>query len=148
MITQLVLNQPLTDSFSTSVLKRLKHHRLIIHENLEMTHEILVEYFENLNGALGRPINEVVSESNWTEDRKLEYLERFKSRIIKKETSGSWVDSNGDIVAEGTVGAIAELEFWQNLPRSIFPADQGKISEPVYNALLMNLSRLVARGIV
>jgi hypothetical protein len=103
----IIVNLPEIDS-TTGKRKRVIHDYLIIKNDLQMRHGIIVEFTEG-DGSQITPSNEL--------QRQL-----FLPKQITKETDGKSTNpATGIEVPPGTPDSVTELEYWQNIGLNSFP---------------------------
>lgn len=103
----IVVNLPEIDS-TTNKRKKVIHDYLIIKNNLEMRHGIILEFTEG-DGSNIVPSNEL--------QRQL-----FLPKQITKETDGKFTNPLTGIQAvPDSLDAITELEYWQNIDLTAYP---------------------------
>ena len=103
----IVVNLPEIDS-TTNKRKKVIHDYLIIKNNLEMRHGIILEFTEG-DGSNIVPSNEL--------QRQL-----FLPKQITKETDGILTNPLTGIQAvPDSLDAITELEYWQNIDLTAYP---------------------------
>lgn len=152
-INELKLNEKSLDA-ETGKFKELKHYDFVIGPDMEMDRRIQLTWYENDNGVPGIPTLQAISADSTLHPLKKERLaDQFRTRIIPTTTRGKMVDPvTGQRVypnAEGAypVGAISQLEFWQNMPRvAMVQNDDGTIRQSVYAALVYDLQDTLNNG--
>lgn len=93
---------------TTNKKKRVVHDYLIIKNNLEMRHGIILEFTEG-DGSTIIPSNEL--------QRQL-----FLPKQITKETDGKFTNPQTGIETQpDSPNAVSELEYWQNIYLTAFP---------------------------
>ncbi|MDZ7648483.1 MAG: hypothetical protein U5K54_15545 [Cytophagales bacterium] len=116
----IVVNLPEIDS-TTNKKKKVIHDYLIIKNNLEMRHGIILEFTEG-DGSNIVPTNEL--------QRQL-----FLPKQITKETDGNLTNPITGIQAIPDLpSAITELEYWQNIDLTAYPGI-GSLSSEMKEAL-------------
>lgn len=129
---------------NSSFLIQVRHSKLTIDEDLEMTVTVKLVFYTNENGDFGRPLLDVIREDeNLTESQKRNDSERFKTVEFISSTRGTMVnpetgesikpDENGNFPE----GSITQLQFWQNVHAEEFPGEL--LSEKVYAAIIKNM---------
>ena len=125
-------------------LIQVRHSKLTIDEDLEMSVTVKLVFYTNVDGEFGRPLLEVIREDEaLTESQKKNDAERFRTMEWHSTTRGTMVnpetgaslkpDENGAY----TEGSISQLEYWQNIIASEFPGEL--LSEKVYAAIVKNM---------
>jgi len=124
----IVVNLPEIDS-TTSKRKKVIHDYLIIKNNLEMRHGIILEFTEG-DGRNIVPSNEL--------QRQL-----FLPKQITKETDGNLTNPLTGIQAVlDSPNAITELEYWQNIDLTAYPGIgslASEIKEPLKSIKISDL---------
>jgi hypothetical protein len=124
----IVVNLPEIDS-TTSKRKKVIHDYLIIKNNLEMRHGIILEFTEG-DGRNIVPSNEL--------QRQL-----FLPKQITKETDGNLTNPLTGIQAVlDSPNAITELEYWQNINLTAYPGIgslASEIKEPLKSIKISDL---------
>jgi len=115
---------------TTNKRKRVVHDYLIIKNNLEMRHGIILEFTEG-DGSTIVPSNEL--------QRQL-----FLPKQITKETDGNLTNRLTGIQAgPDSADAIAELEYWQNIDLTAYPGIGSLPSEIKESLKSIKISDLV-----
>lgn len=124
----IVVNLPEVDS-TTNKRKKVIHDYLIIKNNLEMRHGIILEFTEG-DGSNIVPSNEL--------QRQL-----FLPKQITKETDGNLTNPLTGIQAVlDSPNAITELEYWQNIDLTAYPGIgslASEIKEPLKSIKISDL---------
>ena len=125
-------------------LIQVRHSRLTIDEDMEMSVTVKLVFYTNVDGEFGRPLLEVIREDeSLTESQKKNDSERFRTMEWHSTTRGTMVDpTTGESLKPDENGAypegsISQLEYWQHIPVSEFPGDL--LSEKVYAAIIKNM---------
>ncbi|GAB3803382.1 hypothetical protein GCM10028819_33200 [Spirosoma humi] len=108
---------PIEKVISTEVVTGFN--RLALHENfviladLNMVQQIRVVTLD----STGVPILErIETDDSLTAAQKQAARTRYQDQIVTKNTTGAFVDpKTGTVVAEGTVGAVDQRQFFQNI---------------------------------
>ncbi len=125
----IVVNLPEIDS-TTNKKKKVIHDYLIIKNNLEMRHGIILEFTEG-DGSNIVPSNEL--------QRQL-----FLPKQITKETDGNLTNPmTGIQVISDSPNAISELEYWQNIDLTAYPVIGSLPSEIKESLKAIKISDLV-----
>lgn len=125
-------------------LIQVRHSKLMIDEDLEMSVTVKLVFYTNENGEFGSPLLDVIREDETlTESQKKNDAERFRTIEWHSTTRGTMVDpTTGESIKTDENGAypqgsISQLEYWQNIPSSEFPGEL--LSEKVYAAIVKNM---------
>ena len=125
----IVVELPQIDS-TTNKRKKVIHDFLIIKNNLEMRHGIILEFTEG-DGSAIIPSNEL--------QRQL-----FLPKQITKETDGKFTNPQTGIeTSSETPNAITELEYWQNIRLNSFPSISSMPNEIIEALKEIKISDLV-----
>ncbi|GAB3802992.1 hypothetical protein GCM10028819_32210 [Spirosoma humi] len=108
---------PIEKVISTEVVTGFN--RLALHENfviladLNMVQQIRVVTLD----STGVPILErIETDDSLTAAQKQAARTRYQDQIVTKNTTGAFVDpKTGTVVAEGTIGAVDQRQFFQNI---------------------------------
>lgn len=83
---------------------------------------LTIRYYANNGGNYGvDAISGINADNALSDSQKAWQRQTFADRQLEYSTQGSWVDTNGNPVAEGTPGAITELEYWQGFTLAQVP---------------------------
>lgn len=144
MITH--LEEEIADDPISGLKRKIVHYEFILHRNLEMTSEREIVFYEKLpDGSYGRPITQVIVESDLTEDQKREALKTYSPKRVKVNTASSYVnpatgipvqpDENGNYPE----GSVLELEFWQSLPINFIQPPPTTVAQAIYTLIKMSM---------
>lgn len=81
----------------------------------EIRIKLTMKYYASNAGAYGADAETSINaDGSLTAEEKAYQKETFKDREFNYTTRGRWVDVSGNPVAEGTLNAITELQYWQS----------------------------------
>jgi hypothetical protein len=118
----------------TGAKRKLVFAGLSIHKDFNMQLKGQLEYYDDNDQRMTEVIEQ---DETLTRSQKIIRIQQFLNRSFEADTTGIWVDKNGEPVKliqsgdQGNIttmppeGAVPELEFWQNLSLSYFLQGQG-----------------------
>ena len=132
-------------------LIQMRHSRLVIEEDLEMTATVKLVYYINDDGEFGEPLLSVIAnDTSLTESQRRNDMERFKTIEWSSSTRGAMVDPETGTTVEmdenGNYpeGSITQLQYWQQAPADMFPGEL--LSQKVYAAIVKNMDEIYNRN--
>jgi hypothetical protein len=89
-------------------------YRPVINSTKDFYISVQIKYYENNAGAYGAEIIATIrNDGTLTAEEKAQLYHIYGDKIIDYQTTNKWVDVSGNVVAQGTPGAITELAYWQ-----------------------------------
>lgn len=129
----------------------MRHSRLVIEEDLEMTATVKLVYYTNNDGEFGEPLLSIIrDDTSLTESQKRNDMERFKTIEWSSSTRGAMVNPETGVTVEmdenGNYpeGSITQLQYWQMAPDEMFPGEL--LSQKVYAAIIKNMEEIYNRN--
>lgn len=113
----------------------------------DFTVGVTIAYYVNNGGAYGSKITDVIAgDSELNADQKNDLLSKFADRYFEHSTAGKFVNpANGDIVAQGTPGAVTELSYWQGFNLNQVPGVGTVANTKAMNAMYFTVIAIVNR---
>lgn len=145
----ITLPTPILDP--TGHLIQLQHSKLIIEADLELTQEVRLVYYTNVDGDFGIPLLQSIDlNPNLTQDQKERQKRVFQPQTRTVSTRGYKVDPHtGEIVqpnesGEWPEGAIDEKLIWINILANQVPGE--KLSDKVFALIIQSMGKMVERN--
>lgn len=89
-------------------------YRPVINAGKDFYIAVKIQYYENVSGAYGTYIPTLIqNNATLTAEEKAILLQVYGDKDFNWQTTNKWVDASGNIVPQGTAGAISELQYWQ-----------------------------------
>lgn len=119
LITINLSDDPKLKYGTTSIKRKALVKSWATESDKEISMRLTVKYYASNAGAYGSDSQTaILADASITPEQRAWQAETFKDREIFYSTRGKWVSVTGVPVAEGTAGAITELEYWQGFPLS------------------------------
>ncbi|WP_020603126.1 hypothetical protein [Spirosoma spitsbergense] len=106
------IKTPITSEAVTGFKRVAKHENFIIGPDLNMVQQVRIITTDET----GQPLLErIQTDKGLTDSQRMATLQRYQDQLVTRQTSGAFVDITGQIVDEGTEGAISQRDFFQNI---------------------------------
>lgn len=128
---------PISPDPLNGVLRKLHFTGLQIKSDLNMLLSAEVVYYAP-DGTTPM-LNAIEADEALTMHQKRLQIDKFRSVLVRADTSGVWVNEQGEpveLLAEliPPPNAMPEITFWQNIPLSVFLAGAG-LPEPIMQVM-------------
>src|SRR6478736_450363 len=118
--SQIIINlaDSLVVSYANALVKQkalILEYQPIINSAKDFRIKLRVSYYVNNAGAYGGRVLDVIqTNQTWSDDQKRLASASYQDWIFEYQSTGKYVDVNGDVVPQDTIGAIPEMEYWQS----------------------------------
>ncbi|UHG90118.1 hypothetical protein [Spirosoma oryzicola] len=106
------IKTPISVEPVTNFSRIAQHENFIIGPDLNMVQQVRVITVD----ASGQPLTErIQADPTLTTNQQQAGMQRYADQIITRQTMGAFVDATGQVVAEGTEGAMPQRDYFQGI---------------------------------